>query len=104
VDVCSLTLLPGMSLVEPQRYPGIRGDFERSFRTLRGLPADIFLASHAGMFDLKRKLRERAGAADPAAPFIDRAGYLRYIDGAEADFHRLLAEQQRRRQPTPSRT
>ncbi len=95
VDVCSLTLFPFVSLVEPEAYPGIRADFERSFRTLRSLPADIFLASHSDMFSMQRKLRERSGATDPAAPFIDRAGYLSYIDRAEKRFREALANQQR---------
>jgi metallo-beta-lactamase class B len=94
VNVCSLTLLPFMKLVEPESYPGIRADFEKSFRTLRNLPADIFLGSHSSWFSLERKRRERAGAADPAAPFIDREGYLRYIDRAEKQFLDELAEQQ----------
>ena len=97
VDVCSLSLLPGMRLVEPERYPGIRADFERSFTTLRGLPADIFLGAHASFFDLQRKVRERASANDPTEPFIDRAGYLHYIDRAEARFRKLLADQQQKR-------
>ncbi|HXI21999.1 MAG TPA: subclass B3 metallo-beta-lactamase, partial [Gemmatimonadales bacterium] len=75
VDVCSLTLLPFMSLVPPETYPGIRADFERSFRVLRSLPADIFLGAHSSWFGLKRKVRERARARDPVDPFIDRAGY-----------------------------
>lgn len=93
VDICSLTLFPFVSLVEPESYPGIRSDFERSFRTLRSLPADIFLASHADMFSMRRKLRERAGAANPADPFIDRAGYRSFIDRAEARFREALAKQ-----------
>jgi metallo-beta-lactamase class B len=93
VDICSLTLFPFVSLVEPEAYPGIRSDFERSFRTLRSLPADIFLASHADMFSMQRKLRDRAGAKDPADPFIDRAGYLSFIDRAEARFREALAKQ-----------
>jgi hypothetical protein len=48
------------------------------------LPADIFLGSHASFFDMKRKLAERATVSDPVAPFIDRKGYLDYIDRAEA--------------------
>jgi len=83
VDVCSLTVLPF-------DYPGRRAAFERSFRTLRALPADIFLGSHAGFFDMKHKLAERAHARDPVEPFIDRAGYLHYIDEAET---RLRADQ-----------
>ena len=94
VDVCSLSMLPFMRLVEPESYPGIRSDFEQSFRTLRGLPADIFLGSHGSFFDLGRKRRERATATDPAAPFIDREGYRRYIDGAEKRFRATLAKQQ----------
>ncbi len=94
VDVCSLTLLPFMKFVEPESYPGIRADFERSFQTLRSLPADIFLGSHGSFFDLYRKRGERANAKDPAAPFIDREGYLRYIDNAEKQFRSELADQQ----------
>ena len=33
-------------------------------------------------------------AGDPADPFIDRDGYLRYIDYAERRFRERLAEQQ----------
>jgi len=94
VDVCSLTLLPFMKFVEPESYPGIRADFERSLQTLRSLPADIFLGSHGSFFDLYRKRGERANAKDPAAPFIDREGYLRYIDNAERRFRIELADQQ----------
>jgi metallo-beta-lactamase class B len=83
-----------MSFVEPERYSGIRADFERSFQTLRNLPADVFLGAHASFFDMHRKLRERAGADDPA-PFLDRAGYLDFIDQAERKFRRELAAQQR---------
>ena len=96
VDVCSLSMLPFMSLVEPESYPGIRSDFERSFVTLRNLPADIFLGSHGSFFDLGRKRRERANAKDPAEPFIDRKGYLEYIDYAEKRYREELAKQQRR--------
>jgi metallo-beta-lactamase class B len=94
VSICSLTLLPFMSLVEPESYPGIRSDFERSFHTLRNLPADIFLASHGSFFDLDRKRRERANAKDAAEPFIDRDGYLGFIDRAEKRFRKELAAEQ----------
>ncbi len=94
VDICSLTLLPFTSLTEPETYPGIREDFEHSFSMLRSLPADIFLASHSSWFHLEDKRRARADAADPVEPFIDRAGYLGYIDRSEAWFQKKLADQQ----------
>jgi metallo-beta-lactamase class B len=96
VDICSLTLFPFVSLVEPESYPGIRADFERSFRTLRSLPADIFLASHADMFDMNRKHLEQGKATDPVAPFLDRAGYLDYINRSEKRFRETLAKQEGR--------
>ena len=96
VDVCSLSLLPFMKFVPTESYPGIRTDFERSFRTLRSLPADIFLGSHASFFALERKRRARAAAADPVAPFIDRAGYERYIDESERRFRKELEREEKK--------
>lgn len=93
IDQCSLTLLPH-ALIGKRFDEQTRAEFEGSYKTLRALPADIFLASHANFFQLRRKLRERATAADPAAPFIDRAGYLRYIDDAEAQLRKAYAQQQ----------
>ena len=94
VSICSLSMLPFMKLVEPESYPGIRADFEKSFFTLRSLPADIFLGAHSSFFDMRGKLRERANTDDPVEPFIDREGYLRFIEEAEQRFRTTLAEQQ----------
>jgi metallo-beta-lactamase class B len=92
VHACSLTLPLALSLGE---YPEIRAEFERSFVTLRSLPADIWVASHAREFGRYRKFRQRDSVADPVAPFIDREGYLRYIDSAEMRFRKQIAERQR---------
>jgi metallo-beta-lactamase class B len=94
VSICSLKLFPFVSVVEPEAYPGIRADFERSFSTLRSLPANIFLASHPNWFEMYRKRRERADSDDPVKPFIDREGYLKFVDRAEASFREVLAKQQ----------
>jgi metallo-beta-lactamase class B len=93
VDVCSLTLLPFMHLADPQKYPGIRDDFEKSFKTLRALPTDIFLGSHGSFFDLSRNRGAQAGTERPVDPFIDRDGYRSYIDNAEQRFNETLAKQ-----------
>ena len=95
VSACDLGMLPGMRLVEPERYPGIRADFEHSFRVLRSLPEDIWVTSHARTFGRYRKFLERANANNPADPFIDRDGYLHYIDSAEERFRKALADQER---------
>jgi metallo-beta-lactamase class B len=80
VHICSLEAPAALSFGE---YPEIRADFERSFRVLRSLPADIWVTSHARAFGRYAKFLERADARNPADPFIDRKGYLRYIDNAE---------------------
>lgn len=94
VDICSLTLFPFVSLVEPEAYPGIRSDFDRSFENLRSLPTDLLLGSHADFFDMHRKQRAQLTATDSAAPFIDNAGNLAFIDRAESRFRAVLAKQQ----------
>ena len=70
-----------------------------SFSVLRSLPVDIWVTSHARTFGGYRKFLERATAEDPAEAFIDRDGYLGYIDGAQMRFRKLLADQQ----PSPWR-
>ena len=97
VSICDLTPQPGMRLTDPQYYPGIRSDFEKTFRIARSLPGDIWVTSHARAFGRYRKFSQRGATADSAAPFIDRAGYLAYIDSGEARFRKLLAEQQAKR-------
>lgn len=77
VSACSLLAMGGTS------YPERDADLERSLRTLRDLPADVWVTSHARLFDRYRKFRESAEADDPVAPFIDPEGYRAYLDRAE---------------------
>jgi metallo-beta-lactamase class B len=96
VSVCYMGPPLAMSRAGPDPYLKVRTDFERSFRTLRSLPADIFLASHAREFGRWRKLQQRAKAKNPADPFIDRAGYLSFLTRWETIDKEWLAERERR--------
>jgi metallo-beta-lactamase class B len=82
VSACSLVVLQGVE------YRGYKADFDRTFRVLRSLPADIWVTSHARLFGRYRKFIARAKAANPADPFIDPEGYRAYIDSGEARFRR----------------
>jgi metallo-beta-lactamase class B len=93
-SIGSLTLPMPTSMFDWKYDTTLQNEFKRSFATLRSLPADIYLASHARSFSLKDKSQARATAQDPVTPFIDRAGYLQDIDKAEAQFHQILLEQQ----------
>jgi metallo-beta-lactamase class B len=98
---CGLALPYGASLVDPQRPPAIRTDFERTLAMLRSLPVDIWLTPQAREYGRFRKYQESLKAEDPAAPFIDPDGYRASIDDAEAKFRKLLAEQQQQHTGKP---
>jgi metallo-beta-lactamase class B len=85
-------LQDGARLVNNKNYPEIADDFARSVKTYRTLPADIFLASHSWFFDLAGK-HAKLGAA--TNPYVDPAGYKRWVDNMERDLTMMLAEQRK---------
>jgi metallo-beta-lactamase class B len=97
VFVGSATVLPNYKLIDrpdvPATYPGIQQDYEKTFRVLRSLPCDVFLASHGSFYSLVDK--RSVMSSNPAQnPFIDPWGYQAYILSAEAVFQRELQSEQ----------
>ena len=92
VIVGSPNVNPGYELIGNSSYPEIRSDYERTFRVLKSLPVDIFLGAHGSYFDLERKYARRKEGA--VAPFIDPAGYKRYVTDREEAFRTELARQE----------
>jgi metallo-beta-lactamase class B len=91
VIVGSPNVNEGYKLVMNSSYPEIESDYERTFQVLRSLPVDIFLGAHGSYFDLETKYaRLKEG---PVSPFIDPAGYKRYITERERAFRTELAKQ-----------
>ncbi len=86
------TILPGVRLVDNPRYPGMVEDYERTFRVLKGLPCDVFLAPHGSQFGLGEKAR-RLSAGEGANPFIDPEGYRMFVVRGEEAFRRQLARE-----------
>lgn len=82
----TVVCLSSLVILEMLQYPGQREDFERTFRVLRNLPADIWVTEHARLFGRYRKFVARDTAKNPADPFIDPEGYRAFIDTAEAKF------------------
>jgi metallo-beta-lactamase class B len=92
VIVGGTSLNPGVELVRHPNYPGIADDFAHTFQVLRALPCDIFLGAHGGYYGMQEKYaRRQAGAA--TNPFIDPAGYRRYVDQAQQAFEEQLARE-----------
>jgi len=92
VIVGGTSINPGVELVRHPNYPGIANDFIHTFQVLRALPCDIFLGAHGSYYGMQEKYaRLQAGAA--TNPFIDPAGYRRYIDRAQQAFAEQLARE-----------
>jgi metallo-beta-lactamase class B len=89
----STTILPGVHLVDNARYPGIADDFTKTFRLLKSLPCDVFLAPHGSMFGLGQKARQHI-TAEKTNPFIDRDGYRSFVTHSEQLFQQQLKRDQ----------
>jgi metallo-beta-lactamase class B len=91
VIVGSPNVNTGYKLIDNAAYPQIAADYERSFRVLKSLPADIFLGAHGAYFGLEEKyplLKE-----GQANPFVDPTRYKNFVTEKERDFQTELARQ-----------
>jgi metallo-beta-lactamase class B len=92
VIVGGVTINPGVEFVAHPLYPGIAGDFARTFQTLKSLPCDIFLGAHGGYYDMKAKYA-RIKPGTGAAAFVDPQGYRTFIDHHQKVFEDQLARE-----------
>lgn len=92
--VCGLTVSP-YKLTNNDKYPTIVEDERSTLRKLRGMRADVLLASHGFWFDLEGKAaRQKAGAPNP---FVDPSELGRHVAEMEKDFEQALQAQERQR-------
>lgn len=88
------TTAPGYKLLDNPKYPNIISDYEHTFRLLKSLPCDVFLAPHGSFFSMQEKMR-RLERGEKANPFIDPQNYRDFIARTEKEFReKLLKEQQ----------
>ncbi|HYG82422.1 MAG TPA: subclass B3 metallo-beta-lactamase [Pyrinomonadaceae bacterium] len=79
------TTVPGYKLVGNPNYPGIVSDYVRTFRVMKRLPCDVFLASHGNFYSMLEKAELLARGKRPN-PFIDRRGYRSFLAKTEKAF------------------
>ena len=91
VIVGSPNVNAGYKLVGNAAYPNIAQDFEKTFRVLKALPVDYFLGAHGAYFDMEAKYPKMKEGAP--SPFIDREGYMKYVNEREQAFLKELARQ-----------
>jgi metallo-beta-lactamase class B len=73
---------------EIPQYPGIIKDYTKTFKSLRSLSFDIWLASHASQFALRSK--HKLGDAYKPEVFIDRKGYDAVLADLQKQFTKKL--------------
>jgi metallo-beta-lactamase class B len=91
VFFCSTSVID--RLVGNRHYPSIVADYERSFKALRALPADVFLGPHPEFFQLAAKRERMRGGGEN--PFIDPGEFGRYLDQSEQTFRATLERERR---------
>ena len=72
----SMSINPGVRMINNPTWAGIREAYANSFATLKSLPCDVFLGPHAPFFDMEAKVPKMLSGKPN---FIDPAGYKRYI-------------------------
>ena len=88
----SIGVNPGYILVNNKDYPQIADDYIRSFKVLRAMPCDVFLASHGSFYGLEEKYPKLGKGPNP---FIDPEGFKAHIDLKEKEFYAKLDEQKK---------
>jgi metallo-beta-lactamase class B len=91
VIIGGIAVNPGFRLVHNARYPQIAADYERTFKVLKSLSADIPLGAHGSYFDLEVKYQELMRGDETA--FVDPEGYTAYVAAAERAFAEELVRQ-----------
>jgi metallo-beta-lactamase class B len=86
----SVSVVAGTPLRKNAIYPGIVDAYGETFRKLRAMKCDVFLAPHADQFDLLEKMA-RLGRKDGPNPFIDPDRLRKVLDFSEASFRRALS-------------
>ena len=89
VFYCSTSVVD--RLVGNAQYPQIATDYEHSFKKLRTLSSDVFLAPHPIFFDLENK-RKKLNEGGPN-PFVDPTELRRFVENSEREFHADLKKQ-----------
>jgi metallo-beta-lactamase class B len=88
VLVSSMSINPGVHMVNFPAWPNIAEAYAKSFAFLKSLHCDLFLGPHAPFFKMEEKVK-RVNEGAKTNQFIDPQGYREYIDS----FEKLYNEQ-----------
>jgi metallo-beta-lactamase class B len=89
------TINPGVVLSGKPSYPTIAEDYARTFREQKAMQIDVWLASHAGQFNMHSKYKP--GDAYRADRFVDPKGFLAAVDRLEKAYLDQLVREKKAR-------
>ena len=92
VFVGGTSINQGVKLLGNERHPGIAADYARTFRVLKELRADVFLAQHPDMYGMSDKY-SRLQARPETNPFVDPDGYQRFVREEERKYAAQLQDE-----------
>ncbi len=81
----SMSINPGVKMVNNPAWPGVGDAYAASFKRLKAMRCDIFLAPHAAFFDLAAKRQKQQSGAG-ADVFVDPQGYHTFLDDLEKKY------------------
>jgi metallo-beta-lactamase class B len=84
VFTCSLSINPGVRMVNNPTWAGVKEAYAKSFATLKTLPCDVFLGPHAPFFKMEEKVKRLGTQPNP---FIDPNGLRDFIEMNEKAYN-----------------
>lgn len=84
VFTCSLSINPGVRMVNNPTWAGVAEAYAKSFARLKTLPCDVFLGPHAPFFAMEEKVKRLGTQPNP---FIDPNGLRNFIEMNEKAYH-----------------
>jgi metallo-beta-lactamase class B len=81
----SMSINPGVKMVNNPAWPGVGDAYAASFKRLKAMRCDIFLAPHAAFFDLAAKRQKQQSGAG-ADVFVNPQGYHAFLNELEKKY------------------
>ncbi len=83
VFTCSLSINPGVRMVNNPTWAGVKEAYAKSFAIMKSLPCDVFLGPHTQFFNMEEKVKKLGTQPNP---FIDPQGLRNFIETNEKSY------------------
>ncbi|NOT59507.1 MAG: subclass B3 metallo-beta-lactamase [Acidobacteria bacterium] len=92
VFTASLSINPGVKMVNNPTWAGVAEAYAQSFAKLKALPCDVFLGPHTQFFSMADKLKRLGTQPNP---FIDPPGLQAFVASNEKAYHEQIQRERK---------